>query len=186
MVYVFIDFEASSLSDRGHPIEIAWVLESGQGESYLILPEPAWSDWSPRSERVHGISQDVLVAEGRCAAWVARRAAAVLGRDGVTAVSDAPEHDASWLAALLAAADLLPIAVRDVREAYGSACLPLSADGLAGVAAVAARLIADATAAEAMRPRTVHRALPDAESLWRAYADIRRRVAAHIVGATGG
>jgi hypothetical protein len=61
MIY-FMDLEASSLMPGGFPIEIAWVDETGHGESYLIRPADVWLDddrdhpnWSWQSEQVHGI-----------------------------------------------------------------------------------------------------------------------------------
>ena len=52
--FYFIDFEASSLSDLSHPLEVAWVDLDGQGESWLISPAPDWTDWSSASEAVLG------------------------------------------------------------------------------------------------------------------------------------
>jgi len=42
----FIDSEASGLLPGSFPIEIAWVDESGQGESHLIRPAIGWLDES--------------------------------------------------------------------------------------------------------------------------------------------
>ena len=41
---LFLDFEASSLLPGSFPIEVAWVDETGQGESYLIRPHEGWLD----------------------------------------------------------------------------------------------------------------------------------------------
>lgn len=38
----FLDLEASSLSDNGYPIEVAWVDEFGHAEEYLIHPVEEW------------------------------------------------------------------------------------------------------------------------------------------------
>jgi|GEM_PF-6618298 len=35
-MFVFLDFEASSLSKQSHPVEVGWVGEDGAGESHLI------------------------------------------------------------------------------------------------------------------------------------------------------
>ena len=64
MIY-FVDFEASSLRSGSFPIEVAWVNEDGQGESYLIRPAEGWNpEWSPQSERTHGIALAALLEHG--------------------------------------------------------------------------------------------------------------------------
>ena len=104
MALVFLDFEASSLLPGSFPIEVAWVLEDGSGESHLIRPADGWLDpargnpgWSPQSERVHGISLSTLAEDGKPAEKVAAMAQAVLSSPQVLACSDAPSHDAYWL-----------------------------------------------------------------------------------------
>ena len=49
---VFLDFEASSLSDDSYPIEVGWVFEDGRTEAHLIRPAPAWTDWDPAAEAI--------------------------------------------------------------------------------------------------------------------------------------
>ena len=61
---VFLDFEASSLSDESYPIEIGWAGEDGSTEQHLIRPAPGWTDWSATAEAVHRIERDQLLAEG--------------------------------------------------------------------------------------------------------------------------
>ena len=75
--------------------------------------------------------------------------------------------------------------------AYGWACRPLL-DSLAGldvadrerveqaVRCTAMGVIARAQEAEALRPRICHRALADAESLWRTWRAIQEAVARHM------
>src|SRR3546814_3565033 len=63
-MYVFLDFEASSLSKASYPIEVAWVFEDGRSESHLIRPAEQWSDWRADAEEIHHISQSRLQAEG--------------------------------------------------------------------------------------------------------------------------
>src|SRR3954469_12500957 len=70
---VFLDFEASSLTKRSFPIEVAWVFESGEGEAHLIRPAPDWTEWSAEAEAVHHIPRAVLERDGRSAEEVARR-----------------------------------------------------------------------------------------------------------------
>jgi DNA polymerase III epsilon subunit-like protein len=103
---VFLDFEASSLSDHSYPIEIgcAWIQDDRVVQrASLIRPDPTWTpDWSSESACVHGIRRDAL-ADAEPAESVARRFATLLA--GRTIISDAPEFDGRWLGQLL---DLLP------------------------------------------------------------------------------
>lgn len=194
MIY-FVDFEASSLLPGSFPIEVAWVNTHGQGESYLIRPLEAWLDgggWSRESEAVHGISLDTLTKNGVPVERVAKRAADALSSRRVMACSDAPEFDGSWMEALLGAGERNGRAVRllDVQQIYGWTCRPLL-DGLAGLDSAereraeqemrntATGIIARAQEVEALHPRIHHRALSDAESLWRTWRAVREEVERH-------
>lgn len=95
---VFLDFEASSLSDRSYPIEVAWVFEDGQCESYLIAPAPAWSEWDPDAERIHGIARETLVQEGTAHEFVAARMVEALS--GHALFASAPSWDGKWMSAV--------------------------------------------------------------------------------------
>ena len=145
MIY-FVDVEASSLSVGGFPIEVAWVDEHGQGESHLIRPADAWLhppsgllEWSPASERVHGIGMEMLLADGEPHDHVARRVAGILGRPNAMPCSDAPRFDARWLRMLLEAVGLKgALVLVDIQQIYGWACRPLLkrfADKAAGAGA---------------------------------------------------
>src|ERR1700761_5898645 len=94
----FLDIEASSLDSGSYPIEIAWIDKDGQGESHLIQPHWSWSGWSPASEAIHHITQDML-RDATPAADVARRTQGVLM--GCIVISDEPAFDQYWLAMLL-------------------------------------------------------------------------------------
>lgn len=50
----FLDCEASSLD--GYPIEVAISTADGESRSWLIRPTWRWTDWSPKAERLHGMS----------------------------------------------------------------------------------------------------------------------------------
>jgi DNA polymerase III subunit epsilon len=106
MTLMFIDFEASSLSDKSYPIEIgcAWIEDDRVVHvSDLIRPDVGWEpDWARDSAAVHGIRRDAL-EQAEPAFGVADRYAALLA--GRTVVCDAPEYDGHWLGRLL---ELLP------------------------------------------------------------------------------
>ncbi|RRH73809.1 3'-5' exonuclease family protein [Falsigemmobacter faecalis] len=62
---LFLDFEASSLSQNSWPIEIGCSrLINGQTvtRSSLIRPDPTWDldDWNPAAQKVHGIALNDL------------------------------------------------------------------------------------------------------------------------------
>jgi hypothetical protein len=205
----FIDFEACSLGVNSWPIEIAWVDENGQGESYLIKPSKEWDvdEWSYNSQNVHGISLETLEREGTPAEIVAKRAAAILGKPGAIALADQPAFDGYWLDCLLEAADLPAIYVHNVVTAYELQCQQLMElagatddDGsereylktkfarLVGVDIVettATEIVREARAAEGVRPRVRHRALEDATSLWRIWRDVGDRVQAALAAHRG-
>ena len=173
----FLDFEASSLNSGSRPIEVAWVDADGRGESHLIRPAPGWEDWSPASERLHGISREMLEREGKPHSWVAKRALAALA--GAEVFADQPAFDGHWLGMLLEAAGIPErIPVLDVALAYGRACRPLLEAGDRHRAeADARRIVAEAEEAGMVHGRARHRALPDAEALWRRWREIGRRAA---------
>ena len=199
MALVFLDFEASSLLPGSFPIEVAWVLADGTGESHLIKPADGWLDpargnpgWSAESERVHGIPLSTLMEQGKPAEEVAARAEAVLSSIQVLACSDAPSHDAYWLQRLYEAGGIRRDAsLVDVRRVYGMLCRPLL-DLLPPVddpdrwrveqrvRNLSAEIVARAEEAEHVRQRVRHRALPDAQALWRTHVAIRQEVARHL------
>jgi hypothetical protein len=190
MSIIFVDFEASSLLPGSFPIEIAWVNEHGQGESHLIRPAPAWLDeargnpgWSRESEAVHGIRLATLFAEGEPHDRVAASAAEVLGSTKVVC-SDISVSDSAWLRTLFDSADLrTEVRIVDVTEVYVRACFPLlrllppvgdvaRREAERRVRGIASEIIANAENKESRRSRVQHRALPDAESLWRTWSAI--------------
>ena len=193
----FVDFEASSLGELGFPIEIAWADQNGQGETYLIRPADGWltpgyPEWSAASERIHEIGLATLMKEGVPCEQVAKRAAAVLGSAQVFACSDAPPFDGRWLEMLLTAGSQhRTVRLLDVQRVYGWACRPLLdllplGDGPVRESAeerlrdMVNDIVTGAEDEEALRPRVHHRALSDAESLWRTWRSIRERVARRL------
>lgn len=159
-----------------------------------VLP----TGWSYQSEAVHGISLDMLMREGAALERVAKRAVDVLSPRGVMAFSDAPGYDGAWMDELLAAGGQRKswdfrgrkVTLLDVTQAYGWACRPLldTLDSLDGaeredaerlVRWMAMDIITRAQQAEATRARVQHRALADAESLWRTWRAVREEVERH-------
>jgi hypothetical protein len=99
----FLDFEASSLSERSYPIEVGWSNPDGSIESHLISPAGIadWTDWDTEAEKVHGISRRELVAGGLAPHAVCDRMIDRLA--GKTIYTDAPRFDGAWLSRLFLA-----------------------------------------------------------------------------------
>ena len=111
-VPVFYDCEASCIG--GLPIEIGWAfIDTSRGgiqsESHLVRPPLHWDMkpvWDPDAEKLHGISLEQLLAQGRPPFEVARRMNAVLA--GRELFSDAPADDERWLRIIFDEAGLDP------------------------------------------------------------------------------
>ena len=195
----FLDLEASSLLPGSFPIEVAWVDEDGRGESHLIRPPDVWlradrgmPGWDSRSALIHCIALEQLMDEGEPVEQVASRAAEALVGPDVIAASDALGFDEGWLNTLFEAAGLLDRAdLTDVQEVYVRSCEPLR--GLLPTELGLRRdrasndlrrtvrsILAEAEEAEARRARVRHRALPDAEGMWRTWCligdEVHRRL----------
>ena len=172
---VFLDFEASSLSDDSYPIEVGWAFEDGRSESHLIKPAPQWLDWDASAETLHGISRATLEAEGMPHDVVAHRILDTLNEHIVYA--SAPSWDGKWLSVLFRAAGLPRHAMRlrDSDEAHIEAVAEvLSGSGPpAQVHALAAEIVKRARAA-AVQPSVKHRALADAEQERQIWLAVRR------------
>jgi hypothetical protein len=93
-----IDIEASSFGAKSYPIEVGVALPDGKTNCYLIKPPSTWSYWDSKAEKVHGISQEVLMQNGIEPSIVARNLNDLLL--GATVYSDAWGHDLSWLGKL--------------------------------------------------------------------------------------
>lgn len=175
----FLDFEASSLDARSFPIEIAWVDQNGQGESYLIEPHRTWNDWSAASECIHHISQETLTRHGTPVKTVARRAQAVLSNALI--ISDQPVFEDYWLTMLLKVIDGPPLMVHDIHSLLGQEIKrvrdAIQVERGSREWHRQARTFLDEAQIVAMTAfeganlglTTVHRALPDAEALWRGW-----------------
>jgi hypothetical protein len=184
-VIYFVDLEASSLEPSSFPIEVAWVDENGQGEGYLVRPESLWlvdpSAWSPQAERLHGISLAQLAAEGKPAAWVARRVLAVLGPERAVGITDVAGWDQAWLSKLLDVVrrDRHPrlisfphLAKRDLQQVVDRLQMQgVPHDQIADRCTEIFNMSGDR---EQMRHRVRHRALPDAEGLWWRWRELQR------------
>jgi DNA polymerase III epsilon subunit-like protein len=158
----FLDFEASSLSTRSYPVEVAWVFEDGRSEEHLITLAETWTDWDEASQAVHGITRDELATAGEPVSAVAARMIEMLS--GHEVFASAPSWDGKWLSVLLRQADLPrhALRLRDTDDAIRATATELLSAVLtpAGLATEVDRILRDANAAKGAHPR--HRALADA------------------------
>lgn len=106
-VIAILDVEASSLRrGQSYPIEIGWCLaDTGTAESHLIAPLPAWPDWGPEAEAVHGKARQRLLDHSSPALNVAIRTREAF--HGRTIYADGPT-DQAWLHRLFHDVDRLP------------------------------------------------------------------------------
>ena len=157
MPYLFLDFEASSLSKQSYPVEIGWIDESGQGESHLLHPAPNWTEWDDEAAAVHGISRRTLIERGEAVESVCARLVDLAQTHRLLA--SAPSWDGHWLSMLLRAAGRPRHLIRleDTEVAFIEAANARSGDATTLIAAARAK-------AEAQPP--AHRALADARREW--------------------
>lgn len=178
---VFLDFEASSLSKKSVPIEVAWVFQDGRSRSELIRPAADWDDWSSEAEAIHGISRELLLAEGIPVERIAAEMVEEL--TGHDLYASAPSWDGKWLSVLLRAAGLPRHALRlgksndaflaAAREFLGTQCSETEMLSLV-----------ERTVKESTPLVSAHRALPDAV-LELARWNMVRRAAAERMAADG-
>lgn len=101
---IVLDCEASGFGPKSYPIEVGFVIPSGEVFSYLIRPEPQWTFWNDESEKVHNIPRQQLFDEGLPALEVAQKLNSQL-RD-ITVYSDAPDFESFWLSRLFLATQM--------------------------------------------------------------------------------
>ncbi|MCP3734789.1 transcriptional regulator [Sphingomonas sp. RP10(2022)] len=173
-MFVFLDFEASSLAKKSYPIEVAWVFEDGAHESHLIRPPLQWDDWDDAAEAIHHIPRALLEAEGTPHDVVARRMVAVL--TGHQLFASAPSWDGKWLSALLRAAKLPrhALRLRDSDEAQRETATAILRGHVPE--AELGRAVADVAVLGELRDHDVpaHRALADARDEWRRWSLVKR------------
>lgn len=152
---ITLDFEASSLSETGYPIEVAVVLGDRDGIqaqfSTLIAPRPEWrgrANWSEASQAVHGIEFEWLT-DAMAADTVCDTLDTLLA--GRSVVVDGGTYDTFWLERL-----------------YADRSVPFHLDHLEGI--VASEFNAMKRDAQAR-----HRALPDATWLFGIVRKLRSR-----------
>ncbi|KAA0677683.1 hypothetical protein [Roseomonas genomospecies 6] len=99
--YVALDCEASGLEPREltFPVSVGVSFSDLTTRHWLIRPAKEWLNWpwDPAAEAIHGISRDMLLAEGLPVEQVAAELADVVA--GRTCVSDS-DRDIGWIRTL--------------------------------------------------------------------------------------
>jgi len=98
-----IDIEASGFGIGTYPIEVGYILGSGDTFCSLILPAEGWNQWDASAEKLHGIDQKTLLKIGTPVEQIAQTLNQNLS--GATLYSDAWGNDLSWLGLLFDAAN---------------------------------------------------------------------------------
>ncbi|MBP0495805.1 transcriptional regulator [Roseomonas indoligenes] len=164
--------------------------EDGEGETHLICPASEWDDWSLESEKVHGLTRDLLAREGIPVEEVARRMLDVLGMEDVRVTSDAARWEQQWLDRLMQAAGLqhsirvldlereilLPEAQRILRDAPAEGA-PGAHLAWAALLDRASDIVGGSRHAEQNLRRIRHRALQDAGGMRWWWLEVRERTA---------
>ena len=122
--FAIVDFEASSLDENSFPIEVGIAIyRNGAIESWssLIRPTPEWlarDSWSKRSEKVHGVTREMLAAAPLPAEAVFQLNQRMVGLQ--EAYCDEPKYDGYWLNELMASVGhKATFGLVDVQRLYG-------------------------------------------------------------------
>ncbi|WP_132656852.1 MULTISPECIES: transcriptional regulator [unclassified Rhizobium] len=172
---VFLDFEASSLSKKSVPIEVAWAFEDGRSRSILIRPAADWSDWAEDAEAIHGISRELLASQGLPVNQVATEMIEVL--TGHDLYASAPSWDGKWLSILLRASGFPRHALRLGKSRDVFLATAREIIGAAASETETSKLV-DKIIEESKAAVPVHRALADATlelARWRLVREAARK-----------
>lgn len=109
-----IDFEASGLSKKSYPIEVG-ITDGTEHYSSLIRPLPHWMYWEEQAEKVHNISLDEIIKNGKYSLTVATELNHLLKKSIV--YCDNIQWDGFWLNVLFSDNGLSPtFQVLDIQD----------------------------------------------------------------------
>lgn len=105
---LYLDIEASGLTDDSYPIEIGWAepVPGFPSESFLVRPFVGWVHWDEVAAGVHNIPREKLLHEGLDVITAAERINAAL--EGKRVHADSLVWDGFWLQRLFEAAGVAP------------------------------------------------------------------------------
>jgi hypothetical protein len=102
---IIIDVEASAFGAGSYPIEVGVAMPEGSSYCRLIRPQPNWTHWDDDSEKVHGISREILRSHGKPVLEVAEELNRLL--EGEVVYSDGWGYDQTWLSLLFDQTDIV-------------------------------------------------------------------------------
>jgi hypothetical protein len=102
-----VDVEASGFGRGSYPIEVGIALEDGSVHAMLIKPADGWDHWDESAEKIHGISREYLIENGKPVREVAIFLNDLCG--GQTLYTDAWSFDSSWIGRLFDEAEIVQI-----------------------------------------------------------------------------
>jgi hypothetical protein len=100
-----VDVEASGFGRGSYPIEVGIALEDGSVHAMLIKPADGWDHWDESAEKIHGISREHLIKNGKPVRDVAIFLNDLCG--GQVLYSDAWSFDSSWIGRLFDEAEIV-------------------------------------------------------------------------------
>lgn len=103
-VPTIIDIEASGLGRGSYPIEIGYITSSNEMGCTLIHPADSWTLWQKEAEKLHGISNELLVEKGKNVVIVANWLNEKFKHS--TVYSDGWVNDMCWIGALFNEAEI--------------------------------------------------------------------------------
>lgn len=106
LIPTVLDLEASGFGRNSYPIEVGFVLPSGDTFCTLIRPEDDWTHWDAQAAQTHHITREQIVELGLPARLVAQKLNSELR--GQTVYSDGWANDYTWLGVLYEAAEITP------------------------------------------------------------------------------
>ena len=77
---IIIDVEASGFGAGSYPIEVGIAVPEGNDYCRLVRPEPSWIRWDEDTEKVHGITREILQSYGKPVTEVAEQLNEMVGR----------------------------------------------------------------------------------------------------------
>jgi hypothetical protein len=95
---IIIDVEASGFGAGSYPIEVGIAMPEGSDYCRLIRPEPGWTRWDEDTEKVHGITREILHNHGIPVTEVAAQLNEIL--ENKVVYSDGWGYDQTWLSLL--------------------------------------------------------------------------------------
>ena len=95
---LIIDVEASGFGAGSYPIEVGIAMPEGSDFCRLIRPESNWTRWDEDTEKVHGITREILQSHGKPVIEVAEQLNEIL--DNKIVYSDGWGYDQTWLSLL--------------------------------------------------------------------------------------